>query len=600
MSLAVTLSTALTSLQTSQSLLQLVANNVSNANTEGYTRKIAELRSITLEDGSGAGVELSNIIRNVDQYLLAETRSTQSALGLLEGQVGFYNRIQDLFGTPASNLSISARLSDLGTSFQELAATPESTTLQIDTVGLAVNAALQLNEMSAEIQALRAEADREISTHVSVINAQLSAIVELNGDIARNLALGYPVADLQDLRDIALRKVSELITVDTFTRATGEVVVYLPDGTILADTLAASLSHSASSSLSASVSYPSGIDGIDINSTDITANITGGRIKGLIEMRDTILPNLQAELDRLAQSLRDQVNQLHNTGAGYPPANTLTGTRSFAAPATDTISFTTNVRIGVVDGNGDFAAFYDLPAGSYTIAAIETAIDTNLAGFATATTSAGGPLSITATNAAYGIAIVDLGSNTVTHTDSVTTYTGFSYYFGLNDLFVTPGNSPGDANTGISGIFDVRGNIITTQSLISRGPLDSGTGASIPAVGDPAITPGNSSVAQALADKFTQQLSFAAAGGLSLTTTTLAGYAVEIVAANSIDAARAKSNLDYRKTLHEQLTYRLQSDSGVNIDEEMAHLVVYQNAYAAAARLIATTDELFEILTGLL
>ena len=70
MSLALTLSTALTSLQTSQSLLQIVANNVSNANTEGYTRKIAELQSITLQDGSGAGVELSGIIRNVDQYLV--------------------------------------------------------------------------------------------------------------------------------------------------------------------------------------------------------------------------------------------------------------------------------------------------------------------------------------------------------------------------------------------------------------------------------------------------------------------------------------------------------------------------------------------------
>ena len=150
------------------------------------------------------------------------------------------------------------------------------------------------------------------------------------------------------------------------------------------------------------------------------------------------------------------INELHNQGSGLQPANSLTGTRSFADPTTDTISFTSDVRIAVVDDTGAIAAIYDLPAGSYTIQAIETAIDTNLAGFATASTAADGPLTITASTAGYGIAVVDLAANTVTDIDAVTTYNGFSNYFGLNDLFVTTGNSPGDANTGISAIIEVR------------------------------------------------------------------------------------------------------------------------------------------------
>ena len=68
-----------------------------------------------------------------------------------------------------------------------------------------------------------------------------------------------------------------------------------------------------------------------------------------------------------------------------------------------------------------------------------TLIDGNLAGFASASSGPGGPLSLSANNPAQGIALVDLGAQTVTHNDGVTTYSGFSNYFGLNDLFVTPG-----------------------------------------------------------------------------------------------------------------------------------------------------------------
>ena len=411
--------------------------------------------------------------------------------------------------------------------------------------------------------------------------------------------IDYPVGDLQDKRDLALATISELMDVDSFIRATGEMVVFTTDGTVLVDSAAATLVHDPASSLGPTVSYPGGIGGIDVNGADITSSINGGKIAGLIEVRDTLLPDLQAEIDLLSETLRDVINELHNQGSGLQPANSLTGTRSFADPTTDTISFTSDVRIAVVDDTGAIAAIYDLPAGSYTIQAIETAIDTNLAGFATASTAADGPLTITASTAGYGIAVVDLAANTVTDIDAVTTYNGFSNYFGLNDLFVTTGNSPGDANTGISAIIEVRSDILANASLISRGALDAGTGANAPAVGDVAISPGDASVAQLMADKFLEQLSFVAAGDLGQKTTTLGGYGTEIISANSIQAAAAQSDLEFRRTLHQQLTYRLQSDSGVNVDEELANMVVYQHLYNASARVIATTQELFDILSNL-
>ena len=224
--------------------------------------------------------------------------------------------------------------------------------------------------------------------------------------------------------------------------------------------------------------------------------------RGLIEARDQILPDLQAEIDRLTQVLRDELNAVHNAGTGLPPAGTLTGTRSFADPTTDTISFTANVRIAVVDQQGDFVSYFDLTAGSYTISDVMGQINVNLGSFANTTVSVDGPVAISATAATNGIAIVDLGTQTVTHTDGSTTFSGFTNYFGLNDLFVTPGNVQGDSDAGISVLIKIRDDIVSTPSRLSRGALDSNTTAPLPAAGESAVGPGDNSIIQQLADKF--------------------------------------------------------------------------------------------------
>lgn len=599
MSLTLSLFSALSGLQANQAALTVISGNVSNANTEGYTRKSAQAETVTL-NGTTAGVVLSDLTRNVDSYLVSETNQSLATLSAVDVKTSFYQRIQDLYGKPDSNNSVGARLNDLSTSLQQLAATPESLPRQIDAVNKAVAAARQLNEMSNEIQNLRTQADRDIEVKLETVNSQLETIAKMNTDIVRNLASGQPTADLEDQRDQAVRILSELVGVKTFTRNTGELVVMTPDGQILADSQPQTLTHSAAAQLNASISYPGGIDGIQALGTDLTGSITGGEIGGLIEMRDSILPNMQEELDRLAELLRDEINRIHNAGTSLPPANTLTGTRSFANPAADTISFTSDVRIGVVDATGNFTAYYDLAAGSYTVSAIEGLIDANLAGFASASTAAGGPLTLSADDPAQGIAIADLGANTVTHTDAITTYQGFSNYFGLNDLFVTPGSTSGDPIAGIANVIEVRSDITTDQGLLTRGPLNGATGGSAPAPGEPAVTAGDASVIQAMADRFDDRLTIAAAGGLGPTLASLTGYGTDIVTSNSLKASQNESDVGFRRAVFEQLSYRLQSDSGVNVDEELANMIVYQNAYAAAAQVISATEELFNVLNAML
>jgi len=598
MSLSIALQNALSGLQTSQTVIQVISNNVTNANTEGYSRKSAAPISRTIL-AVGQGVQASDISRVVDERLLLSLRSTLSDQGSANRLNAYYKEIINEFGSLSDNTSLNANLSDLSSALQNLAAAPESSTNRLTTINDAVALAKKLNAMSSRIQALRTDADKEIATKIEVVNGELQKIADLNSRIESTQAQGDSTAELEDLRDQAINKVAGFVDIRTFARPSGAKVVTLADGRTLADIRANALSHAAAAAFSPDITYPAvGVGSILLNGTDVTTIIKSGELKGLIDARDTVLPNLQSQIDNLSRVLRDQINLLHNAGAGLPPAGTLTGTRSFADPATDMITTSAGLRIAVTDAAGKFVAHYDLPAGTYTIAQIETMIDTNLATFAGAATSAGGPLAISAIAPGNGIALVDLGTQNVLHTDGTTTYSGFSNYFGLNDLFVTPGKVQGDSATGLSALIQVRSDIVTNPARLSRGALDA-TVTPLPAAGDTAIAAGDGSVLQAIADKFLEQYSFTPAGGLQLTTTTLAGYASDILSSNAVAASAADKTLSFKGSLVQELSYRSQSISGVNIDEELQNLVVYENAYNATARIVQVVADLFDVLTNL-
>jgi flagellar hook-associated protein 1 FlgK len=551
--------------------------------------------SLTLA-GVGRGVEPGALTRVVDERLLSDLRTTLGALGDARAQDFYYNRILDQFGTLSNNATLGAMITDLSTAMQGLAASPDSSAHRTEVVAAAVELARQLNDMGDQIQALRFDADRAISTKIDVINTELEIVADLNEKISSAQALGESTSTMEDFRDQSLNKLSELLDVRYFRRTSGEIVVTLPDGRILADNVARPLSHTAAGALSSDITYAGGgIAAIESGSVDITSSIVSGELHGIIEARDTILPNLQAEIDMLTQLLRDEVNALHNAGTAIPAPGTLTGTRTFDDPASDSITLTSAVRIAAVDANGDFVAYYDLAAGTYTIDEIETLIDTNLSGYAAASTSDGGPLTIVANDSSNGIAIVDLDDQTVTHTDGTTTYSGFSSYFGLNDFFETPTRVEGDSNSGISAMIQVRANIVSNPALLVRGVLDSTT-STAPVAGDTAVALGDATVAQDLADMFIDAHEFSATGALPLTTINLAGYASEILSTTAVSASSAQKTAAFKQTLFHEIMFRSESMSGVNIDEELRNMVLYENAYTATARVIQVVDKLFDVL----
>ena len=331
--LTLALHSAVSSMHVNQAALGITSNNISNANTEGYSRKIVSQQSLLL-DGTGAGVQLADIGRNVSEYLLRDLNGQLSDLGKVSVQTTFFERTQESFGTLASDSSLSAYLSDYAAALEALALTPEDSAIRFDVVNAGARVADWLNENAERVQELRHQADKDITAAVDIVNTQLGKIVELNEQISANLVRGLPVGDLEDERDLALKAVSEQIDIKYFKRDNGEIAVYTAAGHTLVDEDANPLTHTAATSINAAVVYGgAGIDGIDVNGVDITTTISSGRIAGLIEMRDKALPELTAEIDRLAGVLRDDINAIHNDGVGVPVRRSLTGTQAFPAGA---------------------------------------------------------------------------------------------------------------------------------------------------------------------------------------------------------------------------------------------------------------------------
>ena len=685
MSLNIALYNAISGLQLNQRSLDVIAQNVANVNTEGYSRKIVNQESVIL-DGIGSGVRIADITRKVNEFMLKDLRGAASQLGSSKVQEEYYGRMQDLFGSLSSDSSLSALMADLASQLQGLATTPEDVALQTEVGNQANLLAERIRTTAVDIQSLRLQADLEIQTAVTEVNSDLNQILELNLRIAENNALGHPVGDLQDQRDLAISRVSEQIGVEYFTRSTGEIVLFTSNGRSLVDRSVTPLSHTPAAAFSATLYYDgsgTSIDGIDVGTLDITSEIATGRIGGLIEMRDKALPNLYSQIEELTAALHDEINKLHNQGTAYPGLATMTGTRTVAAG--DTPVWTGNVRVAVLDSTGAIVEFQDFDLSTYAnVGAAVTAFNgmTNLS----ASINANGKLVIAATGA-NRVAINELTSAVTVGNRTL----GASEFFGLNDFFtatadydeyVSTYRSSSTTALGLTGTLTFRGswgttavgyaagddldavaasinlnatltaqNIVATvvpdgsgyqlrindsdndnyfitdssnlvstlniknrntefvssialrsdirsdPSRISHGSI---TAAPAPAIGSNAIARGDNTQIQSIANKFNQALNFDSTGLLAASTRTLSDYAAQILGLNSTQARIVSDNKVAREFLFENLSNKSQSVSGVNLDEEMANMIIIENAYAASARVISVTSELFDILTDMM
>ena len=744
--LTLSLRTAQTALLSNQSVLDSIANNISNVNTEGYSRKVANLEQRVV-NGNGAGVQLSSITRNVDEGLLKTLRRETSALNTFTAQETYFARIQNSFGTPGDNTSISHVMNEFVSSMELLAVSPEKLLEQSEMVRRGLESANLLQDMSKTVQDLRLQADREIDGIVTEINDLTDTISQLNASIVRTEVVSHDTTDLKDQRDLSLTRLSELVDVRYFIRSDGDMVVFAANGQTLVDASANKLIYNPASFISASTTKAEGdLSGVYANvvstSNDISGTLTDGKLKGLIELRDVTLTNMQSQIDELSASLKQTFNQLHNAGVAMPGLQTMNGTREFitttdsANTKSQTITLDptnskADVGILLFDSTGNQKANTTLDTimtsglygtgtqtshGAWSVTEVAASVEDWLQaqGLTTATAqiNSSGKLDIelndlntslafrdqtaTADGSTAGDTSIGFDSDGSGSVDE--TVSGFSNFFGLNDFFVDqqqrnvhdsnvlsagyqasattlrfvdgsstlpldPGGSgdvtiavaAGDSlqdiadniNLNVSNVVanvipdgdgfrlriahatgghlavtesgsgsllsnigmhvsevatsetvTVRSDIQASPSKISRAQVQ--WDAALGSAGEYYIGAGDSTVIKKIAEAFLQSNSFSSAGGIADTKASFVDYATSILAKNSSAAAALDVQISYKTTLTQTLNAKSESVKGVNLDEEMSNLIIFEQAYNAAARVMSVIQNMLDALENII
>jgi flagellar hook-associated protein 1 FlgK len=583
-SLDIARSIAFSGLSSTSVQISVTSSNMSNADTTGYTKKTAN-QSSSVTNGVGTGVTVTGITSTVDKLLLKSLVGADSDLGSADTTNTYLTSLEKLYGSTSSTSSSSTgtslanSIASLESALSSLASTPSSASLQSNVVSALDDVTSQLRETSSGIQKLRANADQDISSSISDVNTDLQNIADLNAEIKQTAAAGQSTADLEDQRNTALQDVASKMNISYYTASNGDLQVYTTTGQTLVDSSAHKISYTAAANVSSSTTYTagsssSGFSAITVNGVDITSQITGGSIGGLITLRDKTLPAAQSQLDQLATQLASAVNTVSNSASSVPAPTTLTGTTSVTSSTA--LSATGTVRLAVTDKSGNLVSYSDLDLSSYaTVGDLVTAIN-GISGMS-ASIDANGHLAITATGSGNGVAINEMTSSVGSSSE------GFSSYFGLNDLVT--GTSASD--------IAVNSSILSGTNELQLATLDSSSSLT---VGSSVLTSGSATVVNAFYSALTASRTFSSTGGLAATTGSFADYASAIVSDVANKASQASTNYTAKETAQSTYASSLSSQSGVNLDEESANLSTLQNQYSAASALISAINTMYSAL----
>ena len=338
-------------LDANQAALNVVSNNVANANTTGYTRQIPSWRENDpvhingLTVGTGASVTGSISVR--DRVLEERLNQQEQLASSSDSRLAALNTIETLF-TPNSGAA-GAAAGDIGSditgffnSFSSLEADPANNALRENVLSAASKLAGDLSNAAASLTAQRASLDQEAAGIVSQVNVLTGALGKLNLQI-QSLSQGTDAGTLEDQRQQDLLQLSQLIGINQVSTENNGIAITMVSGQLLA-------SQGTSQQLTSGLL--NGVTHFFLGTKDVTDQLTagGGSLGGILTARDVDIPRFLGSLDEIAYDVSAAVNNQNNLGTDANGAtsvvvNAATGAKSldiFSPPSTLVSNGTTN------------------------------------------------------------------------------------------------------------------------------------------------------------------------------------------------------------------------------------------------------------------
>ena len=531
-------SSALNSLQRA---ISTTGNNIANVNTEGYSRQQVEFSSRTPDYigglALGTGVEVSAIRRAYDQFLTADVQARTSSSSYYNLYAGTAEQIDNLMADPAT--SIASAMDQFFASMEAVANSPASQPERQVMLAEAQTLASRFNYVDSRLSELAEDMNQRMSVFVEDINRHLSDVAKLNEQIERlQRSAGGSPNELLDQRDKTLEDLSKLMRIDVRAQSDGSINVFTTSGhRLVSPSGAESLRLSQGAQLDGPVQvFVSAAGGAE---AEITERGIGGELGAAIDVSNNMIDRARRDIGLLALGLTDTFNIQHKSGS----------------------------TLNQVEGGDFFSSILPVTTGS---------------------TLNSGTTSVTAA------------------VDDVTQLTGASYRVDYTDSIVAV------TNLATNETQEINGTTITLDGLtLTVSPFSNLTD------GDRFIIEPTARAASAMSVAITDTSDIAAASvggnvgdnrnilklidlrdannlrGGSQGVYDIYNNAVSQVA---VDTRSARANAETEESLLASVVDQRASITGVNLEEEAANLIRYQQAYQAAAQIITAANDVFDTL----
>lgn len=626
--------------------LNVTGHNIANANVEGYSRQEVELATangqFTGAGFFGKGVNVVNVKRAHDQFLTMQAVAAKSLAAADDARHTQLTQLEDLF--PSGNQGLGYAMGEFFTSMVDLANTPADGSARQAVLARAADVSDRFANTAARLDILQAGVRSDLQNSARAVTALAARVADLNAEIAASRGRNQQPNDLMDQRDQLISQIGQYINVTTIPASDGTVGVFVAGGhRLVLGAEAATLSARQDSYDASRVALSLTSSG---ESLEVGENlITGGSMAGLLKFQNHDLRDARNRVGQMAAAFAAKVNQAQSLGIDL---NGNTGSALFTIGAPQALPAASNAR----DGSGQFLAQVGLevtdasllqasdyamradPAhpGQYLVERLTDGVTRSVAdgdtidGFTihlgTPAPAAGDRFLLQpVARAAAGMsrALDDPNGIAAAHPVQAAMGVDNTGTASIDQLRMTDGSVDPNLTATITfsnatGAYTWELRNRTTNALVSSGtgqwtagePIElNGFALSlngVPATGDtvtvdktlfPATNNGNAQALSRLADEGFVGRTLDAAGHIVDGATVTDAYA-DAMADVGVRVQSARIAAEISSTNADQAAQTLASKTGVNLDEEAARLIQYQQGYQAAAKVLQVAQSVFD------
>jgi len=543
------LGTALSGLMAFQRSLDTTSHNIANVNTDGYSRQRVEFGARPAEFSGagyiGQGVDIATVSRSYDQFVTSQLTSSTSAFAETSTFSAMASQVDSIVSDEATGLSPA--LKSFFNAVNEVANDPSSLPVRQVMVSEAESLTQQFNTVSSRFEDLHNQSNKQMQASVDDINTFADGIASLNNKIVAGSSQtsgGQLPNDLLDQRDALLAKIAEKISISTLAQQDGSISVFIGNGQSLV------LGASAARLSLAGSNIDPAHKNILVDGQDISKQITGGELSGTLKFRDEVLEPARQQLGLVAAGFAVQFNAAHTAGFDLN-GDAGTDMFGFGMPAL-TVPVTANPNNSA---GSSVTAVYDPNTASQLY-----------------------PCDYMLSYDGTDYSLKRLSDNTIANVGPGPTITGPGF------ILSTSGVAANDSFL-IRPTFDAAKKmtaLLTDPVKIAAAGTTGGPGSPVP---------GDNMAALNLADLEKKS-------GLLGGKATFSGAYGQLVTKVGTLTQAAKIGSSAQEVLFNQAKQARENLAGVNLDEEAANMIKFQQSYQAAAQVIAIANSLFNTLIG--